>query len=67
MALFVLVKAYYVFNYVFSFDCSCLFADILCLFSQFSCVIIGYLLLGIDMWYELVFGPLILFLVNLFF
>jgi len=35
MALFVLVKAYYVFNYVFSFDCSCLFADRLSLFSQF--------------------------------
>jgi len=53
--LFVLVKAYYVFNYVFSFDCSCLVADRFSLFSQFICVIIGYLLLVIDMWYELVF------------
>jgi len=50
MALFVLVKAYNDFNYVFSFDCSCLFAARFSLFSKCICVIIGYLLLVIDIW-----------------
>jgi len=37
--------------YVFSFDCSCLFADRLSLLSKFICGMIGYFVLVISMWY----------------
>jgi len=43
--MFVLVC--YVFNYVFSFDCSCLFADRLSVFSISIRGIVGYFLLDI--------------------